>query len=52
VNDPVGAVQDRSFARASAATEFQARPGDWARVWLLLRAEKILSYAEPSVPLG
>jgi nitroimidazol reductase NimA-like FMN-containing flavoprotein (pyridoxamine 5'-phosphate oxidase superfamily) len=34
-----------------APAEFRARPGDWARVWLLLRAEKILSYAEPHVTL-
>ena len=34
-----------------APEEFRARPGDWVRVWLLLRAEKILSYAEPGVSL-
>jgi pyridoxine/pyridoxamine 5'-phosphate oxidase len=34
-----------------APAGFRARPGDWARVWLLLRAEKILSYAAPGVPL-
>lgn len=38
-------------APAEAPAEFRARPGDWARVWLLLRAEKILSYAEPGVRL-
>ena len=38
-------------APEEAPAEFRARPGDWARVWLLLRAEKILSYAEPGVPL-
>jgi predicted pyridoxine 5'-phosphate oxidase superfamily flavin-nucleotide-binding protein len=38
-------------APEAAPGEFRARPGDWARVWLLLRAEKILSYAEPAVPL-
>jgi predicted pyridoxine 5'-phosphate oxidase superfamily flavin-nucleotide-binding protein len=34
-----------------APAEFRARPGDWAKVWLLLRAEKVLSYAEPGVSL-
>jgi len=36
----------------AAPADFRGRPGDWARVWLLLRAEKIFSYAEPGVPLG
>ena len=35
-----------------APADFRAEPGDWARVWLRLRAEKILSYAAPGVPLG
>jgi nitroimidazol reductase NimA-like FMN-containing flavoprotein (pyridoxamine 5'-phosphate oxidase superfamily) len=35
----------------AAPAAFRARPGDWARVWLLLRAEKIFSYAEPGVAL-
>jgi hypothetical protein len=30
-----------------APAGFRARPGDWARVWLLLRAERVFSYAEP-----
>jgi len=34
-----------------APAEFRARPGDWAQVWLLVRAEKVLSYAEPGVAL-
>ena len=34
-----------------APGEFRAKPGDWARVWLLLRAEKVLSYAAPGVSL-
>ena len=34
-----------------APAEFRDRPGDWAKVWLLLRAEKVLSYAEPGVSL-
>jgi hypothetical protein len=34
-----------------APADFRARPGDWARAWLLLRAAKILSYAAPGVSL-
>jgi len=34
-----------------APAGFRARPGDWARVWLLLRAEKVFSYAAPGVSL-
>lgn len=34
-----------------APESFRARPGDWASVWLLLRAETVFSYAEPGVPL-
>jgi hypothetical protein len=34
-----------------APAEFRDRPGDWARAWLLLRAEKVFSYAAPGVPL-
>jgi hypothetical protein len=34
-----------------APAGFRDRPGDWARVWLRLRAERVLSYAEPGVPL-
>jgi nitroimidazol reductase NimA-like FMN-containing flavoprotein (pyridoxamine 5'-phosphate oxidase superfamily) len=34
-----------------APAEFRDQPGDWAQVWLLLRAEKVLSYAAPGVPL-
>jgi predicted pyridoxine 5'-phosphate oxidase superfamily flavin-nucleotide-binding protein len=28
-----------------APADFRAQPGDWARVWLLLRAERLFSYA-------
>ena len=35
----------------AAPADFLSRPGDWARVWLVLRTERILSYAEPGVPL-
>jgi hypothetical protein len=34
-----------------APAEFRERPGDWARAWPLIRAQKVLSYAEPGVPL-
>jgi hypothetical protein len=40
-----------AVAPDEAPEEFRARPGDWARVWLVLRAQKVLSYAEPGVPL-
>ena len=36
---------------AEAPADFRARPGDWAVVWLLLRAETVFSYAEPGVAL-
>jgi hypothetical protein len=34
-----------------APADFRDRPGDWAQVWLRLRAQKILSYAAPGVSL-
>jgi nitroimidazol reductase NimA-like FMN-containing flavoprotein (pyridoxamine 5'-phosphate oxidase superfamily) len=34
-----------------APAGFRDRPGDWVQVWLLVRAEKVLSYAEPGVAL-
>jgi hypothetical protein len=35
-----------------APADFRARPGDWAQVWLLLRAERVFSYAAEGVQLG
>jgi predicted pyridoxine 5'-phosphate oxidase superfamily flavin-nucleotide-binding protein len=35
-----------------APGDFRDRPGDWAQVWLLLRAEKVLSLAAPGAALA
>jgi hypothetical protein len=34
-----------------APAGIRARPGDWAQVWLLLRAERVFSYAAPGAHL-
>ncbi len=34
-----------------APDEFRARPGDWARVWLLLHAERVFTYAAEGAAL-
>jgi hypothetical protein len=39
------------LALQEAPDGFRARAGDWARVWLLLRAEKVFSYAAEGVSL-
>ena len=36
-------------APEAVPVSFRDRPGDWARVWLLLRAEKVFSYAAEGV---
>lgn len=41
----------RLAAPQEAPAAFRDRPGDWARVWLVLDAERVLTYADAGVPL-